>query len=88
MPLISHFYGILIYIYSEASGQHHLPHFHASYAEYEAAFDLEGNIIEGELPKKQRKLVEAWCELHREDLEAAWKAWNKHGETIKIEGLR
>ena len=74
MPLISHFYGLLIYIFKEDDGQHNLPHFHAKYAEYSAVFDLEGNIIIGELPKKQRKLIDAWCELHREELNAAWEA--------------
>jgi hypothetical protein len=43
---------------------------------------------EGELPKKQCRLVEAWCELHTDELNAAWTAWNESGEVIKIEGLR
>jgi len=88
MPLISHFYGILIYIYSEAVGQHNLPHFHAKFAEYEAVFDLDGNIITGELPRNKSKLIEAWSLLHREELYAAWSAWNENHEVVKIEGLR
>jgi hypothetical protein len=88
MPIISQFYGILIYIYKEIGGRHNLPHFHAKYAEYECVYDFEGNAIEGELPKKQNKLVEAWCMLHADELNAAWIAWNESGEIIKIEGLR
>jgi len=88
MPIISHFYGILIYIYKETGGRHNMPHFHAQYAEYECVYDIEGNIIEGILPKKQSKLVEAWCLLHNDELRAAWKAWNESGVIIKIEGLR
>ncbi len=88
MPLISHFYGILIYIYSEAGGQHNLSHFHAKYAEYEAVFDLDGNLVSGELPRNKSKLIEAWCLLHREELYAAWTAWNESHEVVKIEGLR
>jgi hypothetical protein len=88
MPLISHFYGILIYIYSEAGGQHNTPHFHAIYAEFSAVFDLDGNLIKGELPKNKSKMIEVWCNLHREELNAAWRAWNESGETVKIEGLR
>ena len=88
MPIISQFYGILIYIYKELSGKHKLPHFHARYAEFEWVYDFEGNLIEGNLPKKQNKLVEAWCMLHNEELGAAWTAWNESGEIIKIEGLR
>jgi hypothetical protein len=42
---------------------HSLPHFHAYYAEYEASFDLAGNIIVGELPRRQLRLVQAWAEI-------------------------
>lgn len=88
MPIISQFYGILIYIYKEVGGKHQTPHFHAQYAEYEGVYDFEANLIEGELPRKQGKLVEAWTLLHSDELCAAWKAWNESGEIIKIEGLR
>jgi len=88
MPLISQFYGILIYIYKEIDGRHYMPHFHAKYAEFEGVYDFEGNLIEGELPKKQNKLVEAWGMIHTDELNAAWTAWNESGEVIKIEGLR
>jgi hypothetical protein len=88
MPIISQFYGILIYIYKEIGGQHNLPHFHAKYSEHEAIYDFEGNLLNGELPKKQSKLVEAWCVLHHDELNAAWVAWNESGEVVKIDGLR
>jgi len=88
VPLISHFYGILIYIYKELRSRHHIPHFHAKYTEFEAVYDFKANIIEGELPNKQRKLVEAWTLLHEDELNAAWIAWNESGEIIKIDGLR
>ena len=88
MPLISQFYGILIYIYKELGSQHHKPHFHARYTEFEGVFDFQGNLLDGELPPKQRKLVEAWTLLHEDELHAAWVAWSESGEVIKIEGLR
>jgi hypothetical protein len=88
MPLISQFYGILIYIFKEAGSKHHIPHFHAQYSEYECVFDFEGNVIDGELPRRQRKYVEAWALIHTDELYAAWTAWNDFGEIIKIEGLR
>lgn len=88
MPIISHFYGILIYIFKETDGKHHVPHFHAKYAEYKGAYNFEGDLIEGTLPKKQNRLIQAWCSLHEEELNAAWIAWNESGEVIKIDGLR
>ncbi len=88
MPIISQFYGILIYIYKELNSRHKLPHFHAKFNEFEAVYDFEGNLIEGELPRKKAKLVEAWCAIHEDEIMAAWRAWNESGEVIKIEGLR
>ena len=88
MPLISQFCGILIYIYREIGGKHHQPHLHAKYGEYEAAYDFEGNRIDGELPRKQDRLVEAWILLHQDEVRAAWTAWSESGVVIKIEGLR
>ncbi len=88
MPLISQFYGILIYIYKEAVGKHNTPHFHARYAEYEAVFDLDGTIITGELPNNKSKMIGVWCDLHKEELYAAWRAWNESNEVVKIDGLR
>jgi hypothetical protein len=87
MPIISQFYGILIYIYKELSGRHNTPHIHASYGEYEMSVALNGEIIVGEFPIKQRKLVDAWIALHEDELKAAWKAYNENGVVIKIKGL-
>ena len=52
MPLISHFYGILIYIFSEKNQRHHKPHFHARYAGAEASFAFDGKVLEGDFPRK------------------------------------
>ena len=72
MPELSRFFGIIIRMFFEA-GKHHAPHFHATYQEYEASFAIEEiDMIAGELPIKQRRLVEAWAELHQDELKAAW----------------
>jgi hypothetical protein len=88
MPLVSQFYGILIYIYKEIKGKHNVPHFHAKYAEFESVYDFKANLLDGDLPHKQRKLVEAWTLIHEDELNAAWVAWNESGEVVKIDGLR
>ena len=61
MPLISTFYGILIYLYSEIGIKQSMPHIHAKYNEFELVVSSDGEIIAGEdkFPSKQRKLVEA-----------------------------
>jgi hypothetical protein len=73
MPLISSFYGILIYLYWLDNRQHHLPHVHAMYAGDEAVFAIEsGEVVDGELPRRQTRLVQAWIELRRDALLADW----------------
>ena len=73
MPVISMFYGIIIRMYLIDNQHHSLPHFHAKYAEFEASIRIEdGEILAGELPRKQLRLVQAWIELHRDELQADW----------------
>ena len=89
MPLISSFYGILIYLYSETNTKHNKHHIHAIYNEYELVISFDGEILAGDekFPAKQRKLVEAWVAIHSDELIASWIAWNQDGEKIKIKGL-
>ena len=74
MPELSRFFGIIIRMYAEPFAPHHHPHFHAYYQEFAAVFGLDTlEIIAGEIPQKQRRLVEAWGELHREELRSDWE---------------
>ena len=74
MPIISMFYGIIIRLYLLDNKHHNLPHIHAKYAEFEASIDIgNGEILSGELPRKQLRLVQAWIELHRDELLADWE---------------
>lgn len=51
-----------------------LPHLHARYAEFEASVNLsDGEVLAGTLPRKQLRLVQAWIELHRDELMADWE---------------
>jgi len=70
MPTISMFFGILIRMFND---EHNPPHFHAIYSGKKAMFNFEGDIIEGTLPQKQVRLIQAWTEIHREELEANWE---------------
>ncbi len=73
MPELSRFFGIIIRMYFEAGGPHHVPHFHAYYQDDVAVFALDPvELIAGALPRRQRRFVEAWAELHQEELAADW----------------
>jgi len=44
------------------------------YGDDDAIFSIEdGEILEGKLPRNKRKLVEAWIEIHRDDLMTDWR---------------
>ena len=45
MPIISQFYGIIIYMYREIGAKHKEPHIHIKYNEYELTMDLNGKVI-------------------------------------------
>jgi len=82
------FYGVIIRMYREISGKHHKPHIHAEFYGDEIVIALDGEILEGEIPKAKLKLVEAWMEIHRDDLAANWKLLAEGDRHFKIEPLR
>ncbi len=88
MPTLSIFFGIIIYMYKENGGKHNLPHIHAEYGEHEAIFDLEGNKIEGDLPKKKIRMVQTWIDIHQEDLMANWKLITNGQQVFRIPPLQ
>lgn len=88
MPTLSMFYGIIVRMYAESGGQHNLPHIHASFSGHEVVLDLEGNVIEGSMPKGKMKLLLAWVELHKEELEANWQLLSENEPAFKIAPLQ
>ena len=63
--------------------------FHAYYTEFKATMDSRtGQIIEGNLPARQMKLVVAWAELHQEELMADWQLVMSGEEPFKIQPLQ
>ena len=88
MPIISKFYGITIRMYYIDNKQHNLPHIHVNYNEYRAIFDLNGNIIECQIPKSQQKIIQAWIEIHNKELNDLWNLLLQGKEGFKIEPLK
>lgn len=88
MPVISQFYGIVVQMFFQEEGKHHLPHIHVMYNEYNSVYDFNGNKLEGAIPKKQAKLVEAWILLHNEELNSLWNLMKKGEDYFKIEPLK
>ena len=89
MAIISMFYGIIISMYFFDNKQHHMPHIHVKYQEQEVVFSIpDGEIIEGQLQKSKMKLVQAWIEIHREELMADWELAVNGQEIFKIDPLK
>ncbi len=83
------FYGIMILMFNFDNKKHHLPHIHAQYAENTAVIAIEnGEILEGELPGAKMKLVQAWIEIHRDELMADWKMAVEGQKPFKIDPLK
>lgn len=89
MPTISMFYGIIICMYFNDNKQHKLPHIHVKYQEDEVIIAIpDGDILEGSIPKAKMKLVEAWIEIHKDELMADWQLAASGELPYKIEPLR
>jgi hypothetical protein len=74
MPVVSMFYGLIISMYYLDTKQHKLPHIHVKYGEIEAVYEIpKGNLLEGLLPGNKEKLLQAWIEIHQEELMANWQ---------------
>ena len=76
MPEITRFYGIIIKLFF---GDHPPPHFHAVYGEHIGLFNIETlEMIEGDLPKRAKKLVTEWANQHKLELSEMWSKQEFH----------
>ena len=75
-------------MYKETGERHNLPHIHAEYSGEEIVISLDGTILEGSFPKGKLKLLEAWMEIHREDLDANWKLLSNGEQFFRIDPLK
>ncbi len=86
MPVISYFYGIYIYMYYLDNKMHFVPHIHAIFGEEEAVYSiLTGERIEGSMPPKKEKLIQAWISIREYEL---LNNWNLAIKGVKIESIK
>lgn len=59
------------------------------YQEHEVVVSIpDGDILEGSIPKPKMKLLQAWIELHKDELVADWELAVSGQQPYKIEPLR
>jgi Domain of unknown function (DUF4160) len=69
--------------------QHKAPHIHVRFQDDEAVFGIpDGELLAGSLPTAKTRLVQAWIEIHRDDLTADWQLAVNGQHPHKIEPLR
>ena len=88
MPEISRFFGI-IRMYWEAGAPHQSPHFHAYYQDDVAIYGVDTvELITGTLPRRQWRLVEAWAELHQQELMEDWQRLQSGQSPLPVQPLK
>ncbi len=76
-------------MFTEAGAPHQGPHFHAYYQDEVGVFSIDPvELVAGSLAKRQRRLVEAWAELHQVDLREDWHLLQAGRQPRPIEPLR
>ncbi len=69
--------------------EHKLPHIHVEYQSKTAVIGIpEGDLIARKFPKDKLKLVQAWVEIHKDELMANWKLAIEGQSVYKIEALK
>jgi len=73
----------------EANEPHHTPHFHAYYQDEVAVFGIDPvELVVGTISRRQQRLIEAWAELHQDELIADWKLLHSGQLPLPIQPLK
>ena len=89
VPAISMFYGIIIYMYFMDNDRHNRPHIHARYQGQKIVVSIpDGEVLAGTIPRAKQKLLQAWIELHKDELMADWELTVSGQQPYRIDPLR
>lgn len=89
MPTISMFYGIIVKLSSEDNENYRFPHIHVHYENQTACIAVEdGRILSGDFPRKQLLLVQAWIEIHQDELVANWEITVEGEQPFSVSPLK
>jgi shikimate kinase len=83
------FYGIIIRMLYMDNRQHHLPHLHVEYQGMKSVVTIpDGELLEGKLPAKKLRLVQAWITIHEDEVMANWSLAVNGEPIFSIDPLR
>ena len=87
--MISAYYGIVIALRQSHEKAQIAPYVFARCQGAEAAVSIADNrILSGDLPFAKQVMVQAWIEIHREELVANWENGRVSGEFFRVDPLR
>jgi hypothetical protein len=84
MPIISRFFGIIIFVFWR---DHAPPHFHAKYGDEEVTIEIASGIVNGSMSNRALRLVQEWRELHLDELYKEWTLAEQRKTLFTIKGL-
>ncbi len=84
MPIISRFFGIVIYMFWH---DHQPPHFHAKYGDEEIIVEIETGKVTGLITQRALNMIQEWREQHKEELLADWKLAEQNKPLVRISPL-
>jgi hypothetical protein len=69
MPIISRFFGIVVFMnYND----HLPPHFHARYQDREVTVDIKTGLVQGKMSRRELRMILEWSEKHADELLQNW----------------
>jgi len=69
--------------------QHRMPHIHVEYGDESAVLEIpSGDVLAGSIRSSRLKLVQAWIEIHQDELLANWKLAVNGEKVFKIDPLK
>lgn len=87
MPILARFYGLIIVMHFSGVDRH-VPHFHATFGEYQASFSiLPLEVLAGKLPMRAERLVREWATEHEAELLENWRRAGLRQPLLPIEPL-
>jgi len=85
MPEISRFFGMIVTMYYN---DHPPAHMHLRYGAYRVRLNLEnGEILDGDLPRRALARARAWRDIHEDALFANWQRTLNREPLLPIEPL-
>jgi len=89
MATLSTFFGLVISMFYGDNKQHKLPHIHVRCQNMKATFSIpDGEMIDGTLPQKKIRLIQAWIVLHEDDLMTNWELATNEQNIFRIDPLK